>query len=119
MERRLLKNRTKTGIYFLLKRKKVVYIGQTISFPKRLSGHCAKDFDSVRFIECSEENLTKYEDRWIRLFKPKLNIKNAKANDGKPYILRLPMNLYNEVFKRAESMSRSVNDQIVYELNQK
>lgn len=108
----------KTGIYFLIKRKKVVYVGQTIAFPKRLSGHCSKDFDSVRFIQCSKKHLTKYEDRWIRLFRPKLNTKNAKADEGKPYILRIPVDIYNEVVKRAETMSRSVNGQIVYELNQ-
>jgi len=37
----------RTGIYFLIKRKSIVYVGQTISFPKRLSGHCAKDFDTI------------------------------------------------------------------------
>lgn len=107
----------KTGIYFLIKRKKVVYVGRTISFPKRLSGHCAKDFDSIRFIQCSKENLTKYEDRWIRLFRPKLNIKNAKADEGKPYILRLPINIYDRVSKTAERESRSLNGQIIYELS--
>lgn len=51
------------------------------------------------------------------LFRPKLNIKNAKADEGKPYILRLPINIYDRLSKTAERESRSLNGQIIYELS--
>jgi hypothetical protein len=42
-----------------------------------------------------------------------------QENSVKKLLLRLPKKTFLEVEKRAESMSRSVNGQIVYELNQK
>lgn len=63
----------KTGVYFLLRGNKIVYIGQTSRFPNRISCHTDKNFDSYRFIECSWENSLKYESRWIKRFKPEYN----------------------------------------------
>lgn len=62
-----------TGIYFLILRNKVVYIGQTTRWPSRLAGHCYKNFNKVRFIECKRSKLSYYEMRWIKRFKPELN----------------------------------------------
>ena len=41
-----------------------------------------------------------------------------QENNVKKLLLRLPKKTFMEVEKRAETMSRSVNGQIVYELNQ-
>jgi predicted GIY-YIG superfamily endonuclease len=65
----------KAGIYFLIKSKKIVYIGQTKRFPKRIYEHPDKEFDSYKFIYCKKEMLIHYEQRWIRFFRPKYNLK--------------------------------------------
>lgn len=106
------------GIYFLIKDKKVVYIGQTKHFPSRLIGHNDKDYDTVRFITCEKNVLTRYESRLISYFKPVLN-KKLPAPKGKRYILRVPMRIYNSLKKRAADNQRSLNGQIVYELDMK
>ena len=61
------------GIYFLIDRGEIVYIGATTRWPGRLSGHINKNFNAVRFIPCRQSKLHKYELRWIFKFKPKLN----------------------------------------------
>jgi len=64
----------KSGIYFLINRKTIVYIGQTKRYPFRFnlfnSSFC---FDRMRFIECDKSDLLKYEKRWIVKFNPKYN----------------------------------------------
>jgi len=64
----------KTGVYFLLQGKEIVYIGQTFNWPRRLNSHKKdKVFDSFRLIECDKSVLNYYERRFIRYFKPKYN----------------------------------------------
>lgn len=73
------RNDRRPFIYFLLKRKKVVYIGKTNHFRMRLHDHnCYKDFDRVRLIECPNEMLDYYERRWIEIFQPKYNITHTE-----------------------------------------
>lgn len=62
-----------TGIYFLIRKKKVIYIGQTCNFPARVKNHHIKKFDTVRFMQCLKRNLSMYERRWIARFKPYYN----------------------------------------------
>lgn len=71
------------GIYFLYKRKKLVYIGQTINLLSRLYSH-EIDFDAIRFIPCRQFDLEKYEVRWIKKFKPKNNFRHLYKMVG-PY----------------------------------
>jgi len=59
------------GIYFLMHLGKVVYIGATRDFPRRMIGHYDKKFDCIKFIECEDNKY--YERRWMELFKPKYN----------------------------------------------
>ena len=74
------------GVYFLIKDKRVVYIGQTKDWPHRLIGHHIKDYDSSRFIECDESVKTHYERRWINIFNPKFNRKPGRAGKlNRPY----------------------------------
>jgi hypothetical protein len=65
----------KTGIYFLLNKGVVVYVGQTTRYPRRLYHHHnqALPHDCVRFIKCEADKLNHYEQRWIRRFKPLFN----------------------------------------------
>lgn len=61
------------GIYFLLKNKKIVYIGQSRNVERRIASHRDKDFDSFRVIACGVDDLLRYEKRLINYFKPELN----------------------------------------------
>lgn len=55
----------KTGVYFLLKRKEIVYIGQTAQFPMRFNNTNSEfDFDRIRFIECRKLSATKRLTYW-------------------------------------------------------
>jgi hypothetical protein len=62
-----------TGVYFLLNKHKVVYIGATQRWPFRISQHPEILFDEARIIECSKDIMFKNESRLIKLFKPKYN----------------------------------------------
>lgn len=49
------KNKQIIGIYFLIKKTKVVYVGQSINIEKRINSHKRnKNFDRVYTIECEE-----------------------------------------------------------------
>ena len=72
----LNKNHKKVScVYFLIKKRKVIYIGQNKHFYRRIKQHAYKDHDTYRFIECHSDKLLEYESRWINRFKPKLNSK--------------------------------------------
>lgn len=62
-----------TGIYFLIYRKRIVYVGETECLEKRLPGHYDKKYTSVRFIPCAKDKMLEYESRWIKRFNPKYN----------------------------------------------
>ena len=79
-----------SGIYFLIKKKRVVYIGRTIDLMGRLLSHqvYSGDYDSIRIIPCDPADFSKYENRWITKFRPKYNRngwKNLKSFSGKTY----------------------------------
>lgn len=72
----------KTGIYFLIKDKQIVYIGTTSRFPIRFGSHIlAKDFDSFRFIEYPSDKCYGMEARLINYFRPKYNINGIRPTD--------------------------------------
>lgn len=62
-----------SGIYFLIRNKKIIYIGRSKNIFLRLLAHCKKDFDSVRIIKCDPDKAGYYEARWTKVFKPELN----------------------------------------------
>ncbi len=59
-----------TGIYFLFKRGKLIYIGESTNLSVRVcqSEHIRKEYDFVRFIQCDQKNLRYYENRWVDRF---------------------------------------------------
>lgn len=69
------KNFRLTGIYFMIRKRKIVYIGKTTNLIIRLaqSEHVNRRYDYLRFIQCDEVSLERYERRWIKKFKPKMN----------------------------------------------
>lgn len=67
---------TPSGIYFLCKGKKIVYIGQSTNIAGRICTHIndgLKDFDNVYFITCPISKLLQLESCLVRYFKPPLN----------------------------------------------
>ena len=68
----------KTGVYFLLLNKKVVYIGKTTRWPRRTSEHDHIDFDQSRLIEVDKNQLSFYERRLIQILRPMHNLMHSR-----------------------------------------
>lgn len=64
------------GIYFLIQRKEILYVGRTTNFFVRMAAHDKGDipFDSVAFIPTASELLDIFEHEYINRFKPKHNV---------------------------------------------
>jgi hypothetical protein len=68
---------TTTGIYFLCQKKRVVYVGKSISIQQRIQSHInelTKAFDEVYFIKCRRADLDATECALIRLLRPVYNL---------------------------------------------
>lgn len=81
------------GVYFLLKKSEIVYIGRTENIGIRLGGHRngkkKKDFDRFRIIECLDSEKRKfYETRWLNKFRPKYNKQIPLLVKSESYIER-------------------------------
>ena len=65
-----------SGVYFLVKDSKIVYIGQSVNVHVRIADHgrqWGKDFDSVAYIACPQDMLDKLESIYIHAIRPPLN----------------------------------------------
>lgn len=64
-----------SGIYFLTRGTKIVYIGQSTGVLRRIMAHRVdgKDFDGFAFFSCPEEDLDELETAYIRAFNPSDN----------------------------------------------
>lgn len=63
-----------TGVYFLIKNHKIVYVGQAMNVFRRVADHSiTKEFDSFSYIRCKQEVLNVVESLYIHVFKPPLN----------------------------------------------
>lgn len=63
-------------VYFLLKNGNIVYIGQTINWPSRLTTHrdqLGDQFDAMALLPTSLDELHKTERKYIEMFCPSLN----------------------------------------------
>ena len=58
------------GVYLLIHKRKVVYVGATKNWPARLTQHREIRFTEGKLFECSASNLLEYERRFIHFFKP-------------------------------------------------
>lgn len=75
-----------TGIYFLLKGERIVYVGQSTNLHTRLSHHQSRiDFDSVSFVSCDQEDLDVLESMYIHRLKPEKNGSGAKGSKRAPF----------------------------------
>ena len=67
---------TPSGVYFLCKEDKVVYIGQAINVGARITSHISenkKSFDRIFYVRVPLNELNAVEGTLIRIFRPPLN----------------------------------------------
>jgi len=63
-----------SGVYFLIKSKKVIYVGQTVNVIIRVGTHATtKKFDTWHWIPCPRDKLNALERIYIDAFLPPLN----------------------------------------------
>lgn len=66
--------RRKNRVYFLVQRKRVVYVGRTTHLPQRLLAHTRdKQFDSVFYIDVDEADVAAVEREMISDLDPPMN----------------------------------------------
>ena len=107
-----------TGIYFLLHKKKVVYVGQSKNLPARIGNHKDKIYDAARMIKCNKSRLDYYENRFINLFTPKYN-KNQKrfekaSGSNRAIQIKLSGMVETMLSKMCSANRRTVSNQISF-----
>lgn len=61
------------GVYFLIDKNKVVYVGQSQDVYSRIAQHCDKQFDRYAFVVCPQKDLDAIESLYIHVLQPPLN----------------------------------------------
>lgn len=80
------------GVYFLVKKRSVIYVGQSINVHTRVQAHKrCKDFDSYCFIPCKKDDLNVLESLYIHALSPK---DQGRSADGS---LHAPIAFWNLV----------------------
>lgn len=76
VSRALPRDRTPCGIYFLIDRGEIVYVGLSSNFHERQSNHrrSNKVWDSYYLVECPRGEMAELEKRYINAFMPKYNV---------------------------------------------
>lgn len=70
-----------SGVYFLFKRKKLLYVGQSRNVFSRVGTHARKvKFDSFTYLEYPLHLLSKYEQHYIAKFQPPLNKQGVRLD---------------------------------------
>ena len=97
-------------IYFLIKKDKVVYVGQTEFGLKRILSHIPeKDFDTIKTIKCVKENLNQMEIAYIVKYQPIYNKYLSNATS----ITRIKQLLIEKGFRiRKNTIKRWVIDNV-------
>jgi len=62
-----------SGVYFLLKKSRVIYCGQAINIYARIPQHKDKDFDSYSYVPAPIETLDLLESLYIHVLQPERN----------------------------------------------
>jgi hypothetical protein len=86
--RAAIKKLEHSGIYFLLQKERVIYVGQSVDVPQRLLTHLnegRKNFDSYSWVPCDRTSLNDYEAFWIVELRPELNHSLPHNNLYKPF----------------------------------
>lgn len=71
-----------SGIYFLCRDDRIVYIGQAVDLSRRIPQHLKeKNFDRVFYINVKEEDLNNVEIELIKYYQPEYNKTSNRAKD--------------------------------------
>ncbi len=65
-----------SGVYFLYRQGRVVYVGQAVDVRRRVASHIGegfKIFDAVSFVACDQKDLASVEKRFIQELMPEYN----------------------------------------------
>jgi len=93
-----------TGIYFLVKDEKIVYVGQSTNIFARVGTHkMDKDFDKAVYFECPSTELDDLEYELITVLQPKYN-KTGNPQRRFPYL--------GVINKREASLAREIDKRI-------
>lgn len=76
-----------TGVYFLIRAARVVYVGQSINVFARITTHGDKNFDAFSYVACDRDQLDMLESLYIHLLSPPLN--GEARNGGKAAPIQL------------------------------
>ena len=95
-------------VYFLLRNKKIVYVGMSCRIGSRVPCHFRdKEFTSIRWIKCkSKSKAVRYERRWIMKFIPEYNndillkIKKRKMGLIKKHLPKFSVDLLKGIEKK-------------------
>ena len=90
------------GIYFLVYKNKVVYVGQSIRIQGRVIEHTDKKFSAVFFLSIPPEDLNEIELKWIKKLKPKYNRTVTRYITGEPHFYTQPLGF--EVTSRCDEL---------------
>ncbi len=71
-----------TGIYFLVCKNKVVYVGQGVNCGSRSLSHQDKEFDHVFVMPCPRAELNRVEAAFISVLKPQYNAIRKTSKTG-------------------------------------
>ena len=95
-----------SGVYFLVARNKIVYVGQSTNVFARVASHInenKKQFDSCSFIKCNPRTLNVLESLYIHTLKPKYNFDKSGR-------LITPINISN-LLESIDSANRNVSEE--------
>ena len=75
------------GVYFLVRRNEIVYVGQSVSVPSRVAQHAkdGKKFDSFAYVICDREQLDIVESLYIHALRPELNGTSVNGKKLAPF----------------------------------
>lgn len=69
-----------SGVYFLTRGNRVVYVGQSTNVFHRVASHTSsKQFDSMAWVPCDPSSLDRLESLYIHVLKPELNANTGPA----------------------------------------
>lgn len=110
----------KSGIYFLYKDSKIVYIGQSIRLKRRVQNHLSigiKDFDDCSVEYLPEERLLEEERKLINFYSPKYNgglLETYSQKRDQVYQLRLTLE-EKETLELAANLGKTLMSRVIRE----
>lgn len=99
-----------SGIYFLIKDDRIVYVGQSTSIMRRIGEHIDKDFDSYSYISCPQEALDLVESIYIFLYRPLLNYHRLLGRFVTPMSLGSALDITSAYERNTSSTSEQTTD---------